>query len=65
MRDETTGVPMNATVQRICRYAKDEKEVRDVLEAVWKSPDKSEEILGKVAEKNEEVYEFEKMLEKR
>jgi len=37
--------------------------VREVLEKIWKTPDKSDEIITKVAEKNKEVYEFEKMLE--
>jgi hypothetical protein len=53
------------TVQKVCRTAKDEKEVREVLEAVWENPEKSEEILAKTAEKNKEVYEFEKMLEEK
>lgn len=55
--------PKKVTVQKICRIAKEEKEVRDILEAIWKDSDKSDEILAKVAEKNREVYDFEKMLE--
>jgi DNA-binding MarR family transcriptional regulator len=51
------------TVQRVCKLARDEKEVRDTLEVIWENPKKSEEILAKTAEGNEEVYEFEKMLE--
>jgi hypothetical protein len=57
------GASKYVTVQKICRTVRDEKEVREVLEEMWKSPDKSEEILAKTAEKNKEVYEFEKMLE--
>jgi hypothetical protein len=57
------GCPKKVTVQRICRIARDEREVREVLEAVWENPGKSEEILAKVAEKNRDVYDFEKMLE--
>jgi len=52
------------TVQRVCRIAQNEKEVREVLEKIWRSPEKSERILAKIAEKNREVYEFEKMLER-
>jgi len=57
------GVPKEITVQRICRIAREEKEVREVLEDIWKSPEKSEEILNKIAEKNKKVYDFERMLE--
>lgn len=59
------GVPNKVTVQRICRFAKNEKEVRSVLEAVWKDAEKSDELLADIAEKNKEVYAFEKMLEEK
>lgn len=59
------GVLKEATAQKICRIARDEKEVREVLEAIWENPGKSEEILARVTEKNRDVYEFEKMLEER
>ena len=55
----------NATVQKICRIAKDEGEVREVLDATWTKPSKGEEILTEVAEKNKELYEFERMLEEK
>lgn len=57
------GVQNGITVQRICKTAKNEKEVRQILEALWNDPEKGEEILSKVAERNVAVYEFEKMLE--
>jgi len=57
------GTPKEVTVQKICRISKDEKEVREVLEDLWKNPARCEEVLAKIAEKNKEVYEFEKMLE--
>jgi antirestriction protein len=55
----------SATVQKICRVAKDECEVREVLDAVWAKPSKGEEVLAEVAERNKELYEFEKMLAER
>jgi len=55
----------SVTVQKICKIAKHESEVREVLDAVWTKPAKSEEHIAKVAEKNKELYEFERMLEKR
>jgi len=57
------GVPKDVTVQKICRIAKDEKEVREALLLMWENPEKSEETLTKIAEKNRCVYEFETMLE--
>jgi hypothetical protein len=58
------GCALNVTVQRICRLARDEVEVREVLDAIWRSPDKAEEILARIAAKNQQLYEFERMLEK-
>jgi glutaredoxin len=57
------GIPKEITVQAICKAAKDEKEVRELLQTIWETSDKSSEILNKIVEKNEDVYEFEKMLE--
>lgn len=59
------GVPKAVTVQKICKYAKDEKEVREVLESIWANPEKSNELLAEVVDKNKEVYDFERMLEKK
>jgi len=59
------GCPKNVTVQRICKVAKDENEVREILDAVWESPERGEIILAKSTEKNKQLYEFEKMLEER
>lgn len=51
------------TVQKICRVAKDEVEVRGRLDAIWEEPTKDEEILSKAMERNKELYRFERMLE--
>jgi len=51
------------TVQRVCKVARDEREVREILDAVWENSSKSEEILEKVAMNNEDVYKFERMLD--
>jgi|GEM_PF-4436720 len=40
---------MKATVQKICKYARDERDA---------------EILAEVVSRNKELYEFEKMLER-
>jgi len=57
------GVPKEVTVQKICRVCRDEREVREVLEEIWENPNRSEDILTRVVERNRDVYEFEKMLE--
>ena len=56
------GCSPNVTVQRICKAAKDEKEVREILKRIWASPEKAEEMLTKVLEKNKQIYEFERYL---
>jgi len=57
------GTEKDVTVQRICRSVKDEKQVRGVLETVWKEPAKAEELLVRMATENAKLFEFEKMLE--
>ena len=57
------GCSGKVSVQKICRAARNEEEVREALEAIWKNPDRSEEILADIIEKNKEVYDFEKRLE--
>ena len=59
------GVPKRVTVQKICKVRRDEDEVGKVLEEIWENPDKSEEILLKVIEKNKDVYEFKRMLKEK
>jgi hypothetical protein len=57
------GCPKTVTVHKICRAAKNEGEVREMLDAIWEEPKRGEEILGKAMEKNGELYKFERMLE--
>jgi hypothetical protein len=51
------------TVQRICKIARDENEVRQLLDEVWENPRRGEEILAETERRNREIYEFERMLE--
>lgn len=51
------------SVERICKLAADERDVRETLDSIWGNPRNSEEILSKLAERNKELYEFERMLE--
>lgn len=57
------GVGEKETVQRICRVSKDEKQVREILEQIWKEPGKAEDVLANVSRENSRLFEFEKMLE--
>ena len=58
------GVLKDVTVQKICRACRDEKEVREVLDKIWKNPDKAVAILNQVVNRNKDIFSFEKMLEK-
>jgi len=57
------GCARNVSVQRICKRAKNEDEVRETLERIWNQPKNAEEILKELLEKNTELYKFEEMLE--
>ena len=57
------GCPSFVSVQKVRSVAKDEKEVRQVLDLMWKDPLNSEEILMVAERRNKELYELEKSLE--
>ena len=50
---------------RVCKIAKDEEDVRELLDALWKDPEKAEAVLADARERNEEIYRFGKMLEEK
>ena len=52
------------TVQKICKIARDEVEVREILQSIWQNPEKAREILERAIEKNKDVYAFEKKLDR-
>jgi len=53
----------DVTVQHVCHIAKDEAQIREVLEAVWKEPEKAGGLLERIAVENGKLFEFEKTLE--
>jgi hypothetical protein len=57
------GCPTITSVQKICKLAKNEKQVREILETIWEKPKNSEQALAKIIENNKAVYEFERLLE--
>ena len=57
------GVETYVTVQKLCRYARDEEEVRETLTKIWNQPSKARIFLERLLEKNQDLYDFEKQLE--
>jgi len=51
------------TVQKVCRLARDEDEVRRALDYMWSDSENTSKILKDLQEGNEDLYRFEKMLE--
>jgi hypothetical protein len=54
-----------ASVNTICKIAKDANEAMQILDEIWKHPDKAKDILGKYREQNKSILEQEQMLEAR
>lgn len=50
------------TVQAVCRVSRDEKQVREALEALWKDPGRAREIMRELRVENADLYKFEEML---
>ncbi len=59
------GCPKEATVQKICRAARDEAQVRETLGSFWEKPGEATEALGRLRRDNRDLYRFEDMLEKK
>jgi hypothetical protein len=57
------GCPRGVTVQKVCRLAREEEEVREALDRIWKGPEGGVEILAELQSVNEDLYRFEEMLE--
>jgi hypothetical protein len=54
-----------ASVNAICKAAKDANEAMQIFDEIWKHPDKAQDILGKYREQNKSILEQERMLEAR
>jgi hypothetical protein len=61
LRDK--GVPKDATVQKICKAARDERDVRRMLDAVWEKPEDAKDVLDRAIKTNSSVFKFEEELE--
>lgn len=58
------GVESYVTIQKICRASKNEKQVRDTLTKIWNQPKKAREFLSVLLEDNQELFDFEKEIQK-
>jgi len=56
-------VSTDFSVQKICKFAGNEKDVRVALDAKWKDPKTSEKVLKDLIVINESLFRFEKMLD--
>ncbi|MCZ2808222.1 MAG: hypothetical protein O2V44_02590, partial [Candidatus Bathyarchaeota archaeon] len=56
------GVEKNVTVQKVCRVNKNEKDVRVVLDEIWHRSSKAQKILHEALDRNQQIFEFEKVL---
>ncbi len=57
------GCDSSISVQKLCRAAGDEGEVRETLDLLWRKPEDADQVLGGLLAGNEELYRFEEMLE--
>jgi len=57
------GCPREATIQKICRAARDEAQVRETVDTFWEKPKEATETLGWLRRDNEDLYRFEEKLE--
>jgi len=57
------GCPKWVTVQKVCRLAREEDEVRWTLYYLWSDSEGVVGILEELREVNEDLYRFEKMFE--
>jgi len=62
-RLQERGIPKEMTVQKICRSARNEDEVRAVLAKVWEKPKNAESTIAALAEKNQDIYQLESAME--
>jgi hypothetical protein len=58
------GCSPKVTIQHVCRVAKEENDVRELLDVIWHRPADAEKTVSEVIEKNDSLYQFERMLER-
>jgi len=61
--EKLRGRGCKMTIQKICRAAGDEADVKWALDSTWEDSRKADDVINKLIEKNKDLYEFEKTLE--
>lgn len=56
------GVDRKVTVQKMCRVCRDEREVRSLLDSIWKKSIKALDDVSEATVRNQDLFEFEKIL---
>jgi hypothetical protein len=56
------AVPKDVTVQKICKAARDERDVRRMLDAIWDKPEGAKDVLDNDIKTNSGVFKFEEEL---
>lgn len=56
------GVAREVTIQGICRTCRTEDKVKEIMDAIWDSPENAASILNRVAVKNKGIFELEQKL---
>ena len=56
------GVYKGATVQKICRVCRDEKDIKAVVNGIWQSPFEAREVVEEALTRNNRLSEFERIL---
>jgi len=54
---------LRLTVQAVCKVARDEGQVRETLDALWRDPERTWEIMRELRAENEDLYRLEELLE--
>ena len=59
----TLGVPKESTVQKVCRAASDEPDVRRMLDEIWLSPSSAPCIISDAVARNRSVFDLEDLMQ--
>lgn len=56
------GIDKRLTVQKICRFCREEEEIRGTLDRIWSERQSVQELLQEIQYRNRNVYDFERTL---
>ena len=57
------GCDKQVSVQKVCKYSKNEDQVRQSLNEIWANPAEAPKVLADLSKTNEQLFEFEEMME--